>query len=404
MDIGFTTVKSDNSVDDLDTIPQVGNVLEYIYGGLDHVQPPASLVAGAAVLQGCLPLLMQERPAERLKERIGQKKFEQLRDLYRQSSLLNLWYELELKHVLEVLAEVHIPVMVLKGADIATTIYPHPGLRHFGDVDLMVQPRDLVAITRTLERMGYRYHQEYRFEAISRKRAGFVYVKEVAVGYLIFEIHTALHSNEMGVLFDTAQIWERARSITIADHSVYGMGLEDLFLYLCWHYRSHSFTRLIWLYDIAILLLRCGGRLDWELVQRLARKQGLAATVYYCAHWCREVFHIAVPGDAQLEKFRPPIFIQRLVARQVGEDLILVLRAAAYRERKLLQRLMVDDIPMLCLVMMRAVFPSPTHLGRLYMEHSRLPVRLFWLYYPLHPFFLLREYLRQQNKSSSHRR
>jgi hypothetical protein len=385
-------------------IPRVEEALECIYGGLDRVRPPATLVGGAVSLQGCLPLLMEETSPEGLMQRVGQKKYEQLRNLYRQSSLLNLRYNLELNHVLETITAAGIGVMLLKGAEIATTLYPRPELRHFNDIDLMVHPEDLGAAIAILERQGYRYHQEYRFESISRRRSAFVYVKEGIDGHLVFEIHTSPHRNEMGISFDTAQIWERARSITVAGNSIFGMGLEDLLLYLCWHYRSHSFSRLIWLYDIAIAMLRCAEQLDWALVHRLAYERGLAATVYYCLRLCEQVFHVSIPEKAHIEKYMPPIFIQRLIARQISDDLPSVLRRSAYRKRKLLQRLMVDNVRTLCLVMVRAVFPGPTHLGRLYMEHSRLPLHLFWLYYPLHPLLVLRAYFKnRRGKRSSHR-
>ena len=401
----LASIEYDNQpADTYNTFPQIIEVLEHVYERLDDVRTSANGAGAASILQGCLPLLIEQVPAETLIQRMGEKKYEQLRSLYRQISILNLWYTLELQHVLAALADAQIRVMVLKGAEIATSLYPRPELRPFNDIDLMVQPKDLAAAIAILEKLGYHYHQEYRFEAISRRRAAFVYVKEVLAGHLAFEIHTSPHCNEMGVSFDTAQIWQRARSIIVADMSAYGMGLEDLLLYLCWHYRSHEFGRLIWLYDIALLLLRYADQLDWALVHRLAREQGLLATVYYSVHWCQQLFHIALPEGAPIEKFMPPVFIQRLIRRLVGNDLISVLRRSAKGERKLLQYFMVDNMSALCLVGWHAVFPTPTHLGRLYMEHSHLPLRLFWLFYPLHPLFALSALFRGRfKKKSSHR-
>lgn len=397
----FTSLERvEHSVGNQDAIPPIKEVFEYVYEGLDHLRT-SNLTAEASILQGCLPLLMEQVRAETLMQQMGEKKYKRLRYLYQQISILNLWYGVELKHILDAMVVAQIRVMVLKGADIATCLYPRPGLRPFNDIDLMVQPKDLAATIAIFEKLGYHYHQEYRFEAISRQRAGFVYVKEVPVGYLAFEIHTSPHSNEMGVSFDVMQIWERARPIIIADMSVYGMGLEDMLLYLCWHYRSHLFSHLIWLYDIALMLLRYADQLDWTLVHRLAREQGLMATLYYSVHWCQQLFHISLPEVAQIERFMPPIFIQRLIARLVGGDLTSVLRRTAERERKLLQYLMVDNVRALCLVGWHIVFPSPTHLGRLYMEHSRLPLRLFWLYYPLHPLLGLGAYFRRSYKKGS---
>lgn len=378
-----------------DTLP-IENALAFTYGGvgeLDRMLRDMRVEVQARLLQGCLPLLLQEIAAETLGERIGREQYERMRACYREMCLLNLWYSAELKQVLGAIAEARIPVLALKGADLASTLYPHPDLRYFDDVDLMVHPRDLAATIELLEKSGYVYFQEYRFESISTQRAAFVYVKTVAVGYLMIELHTAPHSNELGISFDVASIWQRARQITVFDSQVLGMGLEDLFLYLCWHCRSHYFERLIWLYDVALALHHWGGRLDWSQLYRLASQQGLKATVYYMVRWCQLLWGVSVP-EAQLETFAPPTFMRWLIARFIGQDTLAVLRRSSRRARKLMQHLMVDDLKTLCLVELRTLFPSPTHLGRLYMEHSRLPLRLYWVYYGLHPFFALRESLR----------
>ena len=381
------------TVERLKTMPGVGDALEGIYGGLNHAPAPTAFVQGVPLLHGCLPLLMGEIPAEELIQQVGQQKYTRWRELHRQSTLLNMWYGLELKQVLEAARAGGLPVMVLKGADLAFTLYADPEQRHFSDIDLMVKPEDLAAFIALLERLGYHYHQEYRFEAISQKRAAFVYTKEVGAGYLVFEVHTSPHSNEMGVSFDVAGLWKRSRNIVAASVPTVGLGLEDLLLYLCWHFRSHAFDRLIWLYDIAVVLLTCADDLDWTLLYRLARKQKLVSTLYYCVRWAEQVFGVSISKNAELERFTPPALIQKLVRRYAGDDFPPVMRRSAQREQKLLQRLMVDNLWQLCAMPFHVIFPSPTHLGRLYMEESHLPVRLYWLFYFLHPFILLKVFL-----------
>ncbi|HEU5227211.1 MAG TPA: nucleotidyltransferase family protein [Ktedonobacteraceae bacterium] len=349
------------------------------------------LQSGASLLQGCLPLLLQEVPADRLTERIGIERYKQLQACYREMCLLNLWYGLEQQQVFAALNSANIPLMVLKGADIAMTCYPQPDLRYFDDVDLMVRPEDLAATMAILERLGYSYHQEYRFEEISGQRSGFVYAKLVAAGYVVFEVHTAPHANELGVTFNVADLWQRARPVTLHGVQVHAMGPEDLLLFLCWHYRSHFFERLIWLYDVAILLLAYGSQLDWNLLYHLARRQGMLASIYYALGWCQQLFDVVLPPEAQLERFAPPRYVQWLITHLIGEDTATVLRPSMVSERKMLQHLMVDNLKSLGLAELRAIFPSPTHLGRLYMEHSRFPLRFFWLYYFLHPFVALKQ-------------
>lgn len=382
---GFRPVSEDTR-----PLPPVGGVLDSIYHGIEHVQIPSTFTSGAAVMQGCLPLFMEETPSAALIERLGQKKAARLQQIYRQSTLLNMYYQFELTQVLEALINAAIPVMVLKGADIAETQYRRPQLRHYSDIDLMVHPEDLQATIAILKQLGYRYYQEYRFEPLSRQRAAFVYMKEHDVGYLLFEIHTSPHSNEMGISFEPERIWQRARPITVASVNVYGMGLEDLFIYLCWHYRSHTFSRLIWLYDIAVMLTRSGEQFDWPQLRRIARELGLMSTVYYCVLLCQQVFHVPVPASAEIEKCQPSVLVRHLISRYVGNNLADVVERRAYRKQKVFQRLMVDNVMMLALVLFRVAFPHPSHLGRLYMEQSRLPLHLYWLYYPVHLLFVMK--------------
>ncbi len=372
-------------------LPAVESVLRFMYGDIQSVLRTMKLENRAALLQGCLPLLLHEIPADTLRQWLGEQRYGALRAYQRAMSVLNLWNMIELEQLLTVLAVEQIPIMLMKGVDLATSIYPQSDLRYFDDIDVMVHPKDVARVVAVLEQQGYAYHQEYRFEAISTQRVGFVYAKPVAAGHIVFEIHTAPHVNEFGITFDVASLWQHARPLSINGLPALGMGLEDLLLYLCWHYRSHTFERLIWLYDIAVLLRIAGKTLDWDLLMQRATHLKLRATLSYVLRWCEQLFQVAVPAAASCMQETSPLLVRACIARWLGTDTTQVLRRKASRERKLLQYLLVDDLWMLGLVMWHAVFPTPTHLGRRYMEHSPLPLRLFWVYYFVHPFFALWE-------------
>ncbi len=361
------------------SLPAVEPVLRFMYGDVPQVLRTMHLENRASLLQGCLPLLLQEIPAATLKQWVGEQRYEELRAYQRAMSVLNLWMMLELEQILAALAAEHIPVLLMKGVDLATRLYPQPDLRYFDDIDIMVHPEHLARVAAILEQQGYAYHQEYRFEAISTQRSGFVYVKPVAAGYIAFEVHTAPHVNELGITFDVASLWQCARPITIHGVSALGMGLEDLFLYLCWHYRSHTFERLVWLYDIAIFLRVAGSTLNWETLAQRAAALKLRVTLSFVLRWCEQLFHVYVPEAARCMQAVSPLPVRACIALWLGNDTTRVLKRPAESERKFLQYLMVDDFRSSALVLLRAVFPTPTHLGRRYMENSSIPLRLFWL-------------------------
>jgi hypothetical protein len=394
--MSFSPARMKKDTNYTEAIPPVRPALTYVYGDIDKAVRSVQLRPRASVLQGCLPLFLHEVPLEELATSVGQKRCEELRAWHREMSLLNLWYQAELQSVLQAITTADIPVLVLKGVHLASSFYPQPDLRYFDDIDLMVHPQNLASATSILEQLGYTYYQEYRFEEVSRQRAAFVYVKAVAVGYVMFELHTSPHANELFVSFDAEKIWERSCSIDIAGVTVQSMSLEDLFLYICWHYRSHDFARLIWLYDAALILLHANDQLDWTSLFTLARQQGLLSTLFYVIQWSHSLFHIPLSDAAAafLDRSKPSSSVHWLIQHFIGTDTTSILRRSSISRRKLLQYLMVDDAKTLFLVSLRIFFPSPTHLGRLYMEHSFLPLRLFWLYYFYHPFIALHELMR----------
>src|SRR5262249_14460239 len=67
---------------------------------------------------------------------------ERLRHFYRRDTVHNVVRRELLRATLLQFAAARIPVIVLKGAALATLVYPSPGLRPLGDIDLLVHRRD----------------------------------------------------------------------------------------------------------------------------------------------------------------------------------------------------------------------------------------------------------------------
>src|SRR5262249_47552888 len=68
---------------------------------------------------------------------------------------------------------------------------------------------------------------------------------------------------------------------------------EDEFVYLALHAAGHSFARLIWLYDLK-LLLRRHPDLDWELVVHRAHDARVGTAVGYAAGLLEEWLSVAL--------------------------------------------------------------------------------------------------------------
>jgi len=168
----------------------------------------------------------------------------------------------------------------------------------------------------------------------------------------------------------------------------------DHLLYLCWHYRFHGFTRLIWLYDLVVMLRAIEPELDWIMLVQEARSQRLASTMYYCLSWCRDLFGATIPEQV-LAQLRPPLVCRLIIERVILPESADALAVGSRKERRIIaHRAMVDTTMSLIKAGLRTLFPSRSAIGLRYMNYSHLPLRFFFLFYLIHPWITLARGLR----------
>ena len=327
---------------------------------------------------------------------LGEEMTRQLLDMYHIEVLQNLFLERELQRMLQAFNEAQIPILLMKGAALAYTVYAEPGLRTYHDIDALIHPADLPRAHELLTGMGFVFFEEYRANSLNKKRTGYNYSLEQTDSWLevLIELHTAPHPSDIGSAFDVEALWAKAQPVTILGEPTFTMSPADHLLYLCWHYRFHGFSRLIWLYDIVVMLRAKGSELDWAELVRAARRLRQATSLYYCLSWCRDLFGAAIPEEVFSELY--PAFVCRIAIEHIilpdpAEALIL---ARFQSSRILAYRAMADTTLALLLACLRAFIPEPSVLAMRYMEHSRLPLRLYFLFYLLHPWITLAKGLR----------
>lgn len=338
-----------------------------------------------------IPLLCTYFTRDELTELIGKKVTARLLDMHRLEVVQNLFLEGELQKVLHAFNEATIRIMLFKGPALAYSVYPQPQLRTYHDIDALIHPDDLEHARNVLTRMGYTFYEEYRANVINSKRTGYNFTLKREDSWLevLIELHTAPHESDIGTTFDVAALWANAQAITVLGEPTLTMNPLDSLLYLCWHYRFHSFSRLLWLYDVVMLVRTYGSELDWAALVKKARQQHLATTLYYCLCWSRDLFGVAIPAQV-LSGLMPPLACRLVVERVAMPDVARTLVTAQGQARRVLaHRAMVDTTPGLLKAAARTLFPTPAALGQRYMEHSRLPLQLYFVYYLMHPWVTL---------------
>ena len=189
--------------------------------------------------------------------------------------------------VLQALAGVT-PVIVLKGAALGTTLYSDPALRPLHDLDLLVTAARCDAAVSALVALGYR-----AIPLVGAAAAAVEYHRRLEHPALrtVIELHWTLVAGTADLRSpDVAWFWSQTEPWRPRTNPS-GLSSPAITLQLnpsaqLLHLAAHvalqhggAALRLIWLYDLHLLISARGAELDWPLIAAAARQFGWLAAV-----------------------------------------------------------------------------------------------------------------------------
>jgi Uncharacterised nucleotidyltransferase len=167
------------------------------------------------------------------------------------------------------LDSVKIQTRVLRGPAVAHTVYPDPGLRSFGDVDLLVDERHYDATLALLCDRGSRRRYPEPRPGFDR-RFGKGVCLETPNG-LEIDVHRTLVAGPFGLSVATHALFGKGTTFSVGGYELHGLDPETRFLDACFHAAlGSSKRRLLALRDVAQMGL-CAP-LDVARVRRLCRE------------------------------------------------------------------------------------------------------------------------------------
>lgn len=183
-------------------------------------------------------------------------------------ALRRLGLRVEMVRLLAGLREVGINVMALKGPLWADRYHRHPGLREFGDLDLLVRPEDRDRSWQRLLELGY--HSPYQNHTLNERYHVVFHHRQT--GELI-ELHWRIASPRFGAFHSAEFLWDGARERQYLSKTLsWEPTVEAALLYLAIHAYKHHWERLQWVLDMPELLRQPS--FDWERLDALARRWG----------------------------------------------------------------------------------------------------------------------------------
>lgn len=299
---------------------------------------------------------------------------ERLRVEYIRSDTAN-WLALqELQVLLAEFEKAQIPVVVLKGGALATTLYPEPSLRPMSDLDLLIPRASLAQVEVLLIERGY----------ISPVEMGESFGPQLT-NYRAYErggkrpAHLEIHWHLFKSPFYCQRVpidwfWDHTIEIIINQQRARVFANAAQFLHLASHFAlHHRAERLIWSYDLALMLAQDGTPMDWQLVVDTAERFGLVPPVRLATDRVAETWGVAIP----------PAVSARLCASLVGRldrTAFAIMTAPRGNARFFLDAISQPSIKLKAQFVTQHLFPARAYMRERYQirEERWMPLYYVW--------------------------
>jgi Uncharacterised nucleotidyltransferase len=258
-----------------------------------------------------------------------------LRETRRAHTVFTLQLTSELFRLLQRFAEAGLEILVTKGPALSVRCYRDPGLRQYGDLDLIVRDRDILRATQVM--LDLAYEPRVPLTAIHARKMPGEYAFRKPGTHLLVEFHTERTFRYHPRPLPIENLFQRRASILIDGREVPVLSLEDELVLICVHGAKHFWERLMWIADVAALISSSHGP-DWHRVMQLAHEVGAGKILHLGLRLASDLFGARLPAqlDAAVRSNRA---VSRLAA-QVTKRLesgaphdIGILQRAAFRMR-----------------------------------------------------------------------
>jgi Uncharacterised nucleotidyltransferase len=230
----------------------------------------------------------------------------ELKDVARDTMLVNLSLNHHLREVLLALETETIPVLVFKGLVLAATMYGNLGLREFADLDLLVRPEDFDQATAVLVRLGFEVELNTHWEI------HFIHPERGCA----VDLHRSLTPRFMPMKLRFEDFMASAQRVTIAGTTLTTLALEDAIILQCvhlvkdcWdvktHFRNH--LRFHKLCDLARSLQH--PNLEWPRLVLRAQAMRAERMLLFGLKLTHDLLGSVLPEGLQSKILRNPLLL-----------------------------------------------------------------------------------------------
>ena len=276
-------------------------------------------------------------------------------------------------------------VILLKGAQLGHTEYPHFTLRPIEDIDLLIRRPDRSRVIKFMLAMGFNLYE-------TNQTCDKFFIRKKQAGKPIFiEIHSNLQTPirlNRSFNIDIDKFWKDTQEMNSNGFSFLQLCPTHNLIYLGAHLSHHHFSRLIWAYDVALLIQRHGEEIDWEKLEELCARMRIRSPLYHSLRLCRELFGIPI-SERVLRNLSPPWWRKRIGHFVIRRNLLFPEQSRVSRFSQFLIKVL--SIDSWAEAILWFLFPTREWIKQ---QYSLRGTREIYPYYLLHPILYVIKSLR----------
>ena len=225
----------------------------------------------SALSQGVLPILYTRVKALGA-DSVPPEEMEHLKSIYVANGRRNLRLVRMLLRVIDLFSKHRIQYIPLKGPTLADRLYGNVYLRHFADLDVLIQKEDFSRCYEILMEAGF--CPDF---PVDRKQQNWLLRSDTEHTFNsagdILEIHWAIAEKGVQQPLKTDQFLEQLLPVEFYGQPIYELSPENLLLMLCIHGTKHHWANLCWIADLG-RFTQVYSHLDWSGILDKATQYG----------------------------------------------------------------------------------------------------------------------------------
>lgn len=231
-------------------------------------------------------------------EAVPEPAFKQLQSLFYTNAQRSLLLTAELVKILRLVQENEISAVPYKGPVLTNSLYGNVALRQFCDLDIVVQPPDVLKVKKLLIEQGYRTELELTeaeeiayLQDKSKHTYNFIHDGKT----ILVEIHWRITPKYISPI-EPKHFWEKLEPFSLAGITTSNLPLEEWLLILCVHGSRHRWEKLSWPCDIA-QLIRLHPAIHWERVIQKASEFDCRRMLFLGLFLAHHLIGVTLPGE-----------------------------------------------------------------------------------------------------------